>query len=126
MKRYPRAIAWAAASIVVLFVPASGAYLARPAFGQTSGVPASAVSYAGGDGGAFASAILIKGARNESEGVAAERIYVVKFHPDWNPGEIDTALLANNGRYYDLSHFRSRDGIEHGLYFDVTEFFGKY
>ncbi len=126
MKRCQRTIAWAAASIVVLFVPDSAAYLARSALAQSSGAPTSGVSYAGGDGGSFASAILIKGARNESEGVAAERIYVVKFHPDWDPGEIDTALLANNGRYYDLSHFRSRGGVEHGLYFDVTEFFGKY
>ena len=125
MKRCPRAIAQAATSIVVLTVVALGADLVCPALGQTSGAPASAVSYAGGDGASFAGAILIKGARNESEGVAAERTYVVKFHPDWNPREIDTALMSDNGRDYDLSHFRGRDGAEHVLYFDITEFFGK-
>ena len=125
MKRCPRAIARAAASIVVLTVVASGADLASPALGQPSGAPARAVSYAGGAGASFARAILIKGARNESEGVAAERTYVVKFHPDWNPREIDTALMSDNGRDYDLSRFRGRDGAEHVLYFDITEFFGK-
>jgi hypothetical protein len=125
MKRDPRAIVRAATGIVALAVVASGASVAPAALGQTSRAPTGAVSFAGGDGASLAGAILIKGARNESEGVAAERTYVVKFHPDWNPREIDTALMSDKGRDYDLSRFRGRDGAEHLLYFDVTEFFGK-
>ena len=125
MKRNPRAIARAAISVIALAVAACGAGFARPALAQTSRTPASAISYAGGDGASFAGAILIKGARSESDGVAAERAYVVKFHADWDPREIDTALMENGGRDYDLSRFRGRDGAEHVLYFDITEFFGK-
>ena len=68
----------------------------------------------------------IKGAANEGEGVAAERTYVVLRHPDWDPREIDTALMEDNGRTYDLSRFRGRDGVQHALYFDISEFFGKF
>jgi len=125
MMRYPRTAVDAAAAIFALAVAASGVTSARPALAQSSGASATAISYGGGDGASFAQAILIKGARNESDGVAAERTYVVKFHPDWNPREIDTALMSDNGHDYDLSRFRGRDGAEHVLYFDITEFFGK-
>jgi hypothetical protein len=125
MKRYPRTAVDAAAAILALVVAASGVTFARPALAQSSGASASAVSYGGGDGASFAQAILIKGARSEAEGVAAERSYVVKFHSDWDPREVDTALMENGGRDYDLSRYRGRDGVERVLYFDITEFFGK-
>ena len=126
MRLCPRTIALASATLSCFLFPASGARLAPTALAQSSATPVGGISYAGGDGASFASAVLIKGARSESEGVAAERTYVVKFHSDWDPREIYTALMAINGRYYDLSRFRGRDGVEHALYFDVTEFFGKY
>ena len=125
MKRYPRAGAGAAQSILALVIAASAVTFARPALAQSSGASASAVSYGGGDGASFAQAIVIKGARSEAEGVAAERSYVVKFHADWDSREVDTALMENGGKDYDLSRYCGRDGAEHVLYFDVTEFFGK-
>ena len=125
MKLCPHAIADAAMPILALAVACRASHFAVPALAQSSSASASAVSYAGGDGASFASAIVIKGARSEMEGVAAERAYVVKFHADWDPREVDTALMENGGRDYDLSRYRGRDGAEHALYFDVTAFFGK-
>ena len=125
MNRYPRALAYAAATILAVAVATCGVDITHPALAQSSVASASTVSYAGGDGASFAQAILIKGARSEMEGVAAERAYVVKFHADWDPREVDTALMENGGRDYDLSRYRGRDGAEHVLYFDITEFFGK-
>lgn len=116
-------------------LPASGAlallialgFASGPAaFGQAHAASASKIRFEGGDGSSFATAILIKGAANEGEGVAAERTYVVLRHPDWDPREIDTALMEDNGRTYDLSRFRGRDGVQHALYFDISEFFGKF
>jgi len=125
MNRYPRALAYAATTILAVAVATCGVDITHPALAQSSVASASTVSYAGGDGASFAQAILIKGARSEMEGVAAERAYVVKFHADWDPREVDTALMENGGRDYDLSRYRGRDGAEHVLYFDITEFFGK-
>ena len=125
MKRYQRVIAHLAASILAVTAIACGVDLARPAQAESSGASVSAISYGGGDGASFATAIVIKGAHSESEGVAAERAYVVKYHADWDPREVDTALMQNGDRDYDLSRYRGRNGAEHVLYFDVTEFFGK-
>jgi hypothetical protein len=81
------------------------------------------VSYGGGDGSSFATAIVINGAKNEFEGVGAEHVYVAKSHPDWT--EQDSALLGKEGRLFDLNSYRAADGSEHKLIFDVTTFFGK-
>jgi hypothetical protein len=88
-----------------------------PAFAQT-------ISYAGGDGSSFAAAIVIQGAKGELDGVAAERTYVLKFHPGWR--EENSAVLDKESHTYDLNDYRAGDGSKHSLIFDVTGFFGKF
>jgi hypothetical protein len=105
-----RAIVVIATLLVALFAPA--------AFAQ------SGISYGGGDGASFATAIVVQGAKNELDGVAAERVYVTRLHPDWR--EANSALLNKEGRAYDSNTYRAGDGSEHTLIFDVTSFFGKF
>jgi len=84
---------------------------------------AAPVSYGGGDGGTIETAIIVKGAVNEEEGVLAENTYIAKLHPDWR--SIRTALVSKSGRYYDTNSYISKDGSQRTLIFDITEFFGK-
>jgi hypothetical protein len=111
-------------ALAVAIIRVCIALLRTPAAAQTTDAAAAiGVSYGGGDGSSFATAIVINGAKNEFEGVGAEHAYVAKSHPDWTEG--DSALLGREGRLFDLNSYRAADGSEHRLIFDVTNFFGK-
>jgi hypothetical protein len=84
---------------------------------------AQGVAFSGGDGSSFATAIVIEGAKNEMEGIGAERTYVASRHKDWR--EENSALITKGDRSYDINEYRAADGSKHTLTFDVTGFLGK-
>ncbi|MEZ0257244.1 MAG: hypothetical protein ACAI37_18325 [Chthoniobacter sp.] len=83
----------------------------------------SKVSYSGGDGSSFAKAVVIHGA-TEQTGVDAEYGYLAKHYPGSRSGK--QSLTAHGGRHFDLLEFTTADGKKRQIYFDITEFFGKF
>ena len=81
------------------------------------------ITFSGGEGASLESAVVIDGARNEEEGVLAERYWVARRHPGWR--SLRQALLPQDDRRYDLMEFAAPDGSAQTLYFDITGFFGK-
>lgn len=87
------------------------------------------VIYEGGDGKSPESAIMIKNAKNERNGVAAEYAYIakksgVKF-VDWKP--IGQSTITQSGRKIDLVKIQLIKTDEMvSFYFDISEFYGKF
>jgi hypothetical protein len=79
--------------------------------------------YEGGDGSTMETAVIIRNAVSEAEGVRAEAKWVNKVHPGWRKGE--QALLNEKGRAYDRITYTTPAGEPKVLYFDITAFFGK-
>ncbi len=81
------------------------------------------VSYRGGDGSSIAKAVKIVGARNGFEGVRSEYVWLARNKPTCRRG---SQTLLNKGRkMYDLLTIRC-GGRAVNVYFDITNFFGKY
>ena len=80
------------------------------------------VSYSGGDGSSLEQAIVIKGAKDEEAGVAAERTWMEQRYPGFHKGQ--QALLGSGGKHYDEIRITTREG-QKTVYFDITDFFGK-
>ena len=81
------------------------------------------LSYSGGDGSSLQQAVIIKSAKNEEAGVAAERTWMEQRYPGFHKGE--QALLNSDGKHYDEIKITTREGHK-TVYFDITDFFGKY
>lgn len=81
------------------------------------------IIFDGGDGSSMESAVIIRNAANESEGVAAESQWMRKVHPGWVKGT--QGLFQKNGRHYDRIDYTNR-GEKLTIYFDITDFFGKF
>jgi len=86
------------------------------------------VTFEGGSGDTPAAAVIIRGAADGIVGVAAEYRYLEgKFGQkmrDWRLKKQE--LLQENGRVFDVMHLELADGSRRTIYFDITEFFGKY
>ena len=83
---------------------------------------AAEVVYAGGDGSSFEKAVLIKNATEET-GVRSEYAYLAKYYPDSKV--VRQSLRENKGRMYDVLEIEAKGGAK-SVYFDITEFFGKF
>lgn len=98
----------------------------------------SKVVYSGGDGTSVENAIIISGAGNSRNGIAAEYEYVAKKlgakSVDWKPGGqgITTVNGDNkkndlNNKKYDVLNFQNILTNETlTFYFDITDFYGKW
>jgi len=78
--------------------------------------------YSGGDGSSYEQAVVIKGAKDEEAGVAAERAWLEQRYPGFQKGR--QSLMSSGGKHYDLIEITTREGHK-SVYFDITEFFGK-
>jgi hypothetical protein len=81
-----------------------------------------AVSYAGGDGSSLEKAIVIK-APDEVSGLNAEQTYISNHYGRYQ--QVTQGLSLMKGRRFDMITFKTSDGKEHTLYFDITGFYGK-
>jgi hypothetical protein len=74
------------------------------------------------DGSSEAKAIIVP-KTGEITGVAYEYEYIRSHYPGARP--IDQALSIDNaGKAYDAIRFKTPDGKQHTLYFDIQRFFG--
>lgn len=79
------------------------------------------VSFGGGDGASKAAAVVISGARDENEGMTAERVWASTRHPDWK--QKDRKRAAIEGRTFDAVDYDTAAGPSQA-WFDVTAFAG--
>jgi hypothetical protein len=83
----------------------------------------SAISYSGGDGASFDTAIIINGAKREIEGVSSEYRWLRKKLP--GAKTLRQAVVNQSNQVYDLFEVRLSDNTTRSVYFDITAFFGK-
>ena len=85
------------------------------------------IQYEGGDGSSMEQAVVIKSANGEAEGVAAERMWIQKVHPDWKKSaqRLVYPIKSDSNRRYDLIDYITLDGETRTIFFDITDFFGK-
>lgn len=81
------------------------------------------ITYSGGDGSSLEKAIVIHGA-TEQTGVDAEYNYLGKHFPGYHQGK--QSLISHENRRYDVLEFTTANGAKMTIYFDITEFFGKF
>jgi len=83
----------------------------------------------GGDGSSEETAIVIRNAKNEKEGVNAEYEVVAKYYgvedKDWRL--VDQSFIQNeiNGKCFDILKIEDQDGQRYAIWFDITDFYGK-
>lgn len=92
----------------------------HPALAQQVASATPAVRYSGGDGLTLRKAIVIAGASNVSEGIAAEQEWIRIHYPG--------ATVESKGRvvgppHYDVITLKLASGSRVDLHFDITGFF---
>ena len=85
---------------------------------------ATGIVYEGGDGSSREKAVVIKGAPNNAAGVRAESDWIRKNHPGWRKRK--QSLMSDGTRYYDRIEYTTPQGETKTIYFDITDFFGKW
>lgn len=80
------------------------------------------ITYSGGDGSSFEKAVIILGA-DATSGVKAEYQYLQKKFPGYQPGS--QSLVEHDKRMYDVLEISTPSGPKK-VYFDITDFFGKF
>ncbi len=86
------------------------------------------ITLSGGPGDTMATAIVIKGAKSSQDGIPAEYYFLEKkygkMQVDWKLSR--QSLMHQDGKHYDLMQIELKDGTKKEVYFDITEFFGKF
>jgi hypothetical protein len=75
------------------------------------------------DGNSFATAVVIQ-ETHETPGVHAEYKWVADHYPGYKTKM--QALTNNKGKPYDVLTIELSDGSEKKVYFDISNFFGKF
>ncbi len=85
------------------------------------------ITFKGGPGDSPKTAVVISGASNSLDGIAAEYRYLgQKFgrqNVDWHL--LRQSVLQQDGKVYDRMELDLKDGRRTTIFFDITEFFGK-
>jgi hypothetical protein len=85
------------------------------------------IRFEGGDGSSMPRAIVILGAKGERDGVDSEYQYLEMMYgprgDTWNL--VQQSLLDENGKKYDRLDIK-RAGGQEAVYFDITDYFGKF
>jgi predicted Zn-dependent protease len=94
----------------------------------TSGTPSPvttspAAANSGNDGSNYEKAIFID-KKNETDGVAEEYKWLRKNYPGYTM--ISQSLQHKDKKSYDILHIKTKEGEEKNIYFDITQFFGKF
>lgn len=71
----------------------------------------------------IATAVVIQ-EKTESDGVAAEYVWLRKHYPGYTL--IKQSTTSANGKMYDKMDIKTADGSKKTIYFDITGFFGKF
>ena len=109
---------------VLLCVILSGPASAQPA----PGPPAkSAITFKGGPGDTPETTVVILGASDSIDGIAAEYSYLEKKFGRQNLAWRlrRQSILNQKGKVYDRMDLDMQDGSKKTVFFDISEFFGK-
>jgi hypothetical protein len=107
---------------VVMLLGCSGSQSLRS--GRYSEKPP-AVSYSGGTGDSFHEAVKINGARNQSDGVAAEYYFITKIHgmrgTDWFL--VGQTVVREKNKIVDVVEIQLKSADDRRIYyFDASDF----
>jgi hypothetical protein len=86
--------------------------------------PQMTLKFQGGDGSSLEHAVVILGAATESAGVGAEHAYLSLHFP--GSAVVKQAFLQQDGKAYDRLQIRTSANTSATIYFDVTDFIGKF
>ena len=91
--------------------------------------PEGKIHFVGGQGTSIADAIKIVGAKGEVDGTASEytcldAAFGARRDGKWKP--VQQSLLNKGGKSYDLLSVQLADGSKVDVYFDITDYFGKF
>jgi hypothetical protein len=75
------------------------------------------------DGSSFEKAIVIN-EKSESKGVDAEYAWLRQNYPGYHMER--QSLTFNNGKSYDILKIKTAEGKKKDVYFDISNFFGKF
>ncbi len=75
------------------------------------------------DGSSPEKAIVIR-AKSEGDGVGQEYSWLKKHYPGYT--RKGQGLAPMNGKTYDVLTITTADGVEKTIYFDISNFFGKF
>jgi hypothetical protein len=81
------------------------------------------IQFLGGDGSSLAQAILIHGAQGEVDGVPSEYDWLAANRPGWKA--MGQSLISGGSRKFDVLHI-TNGSQQADVYFDITEYFGKF
>ena len=83
--------------------------------------------YSGGSGSSLTDAVIIN-ASSSVVGIAMEHSWLAgkfgKENDDWSLGVRMTT--SENGRHFDVFRITLKTGVQISIYFDITQFFGKF
>lgn len=82
------------------------------------------VRFIGGNGESVAEAIVIKGVNDAAIGVSSEYYWLRENMPGWTV--VGQGLVTKGRRAYDAMTVRSESGEERTIYFDISEFYGRF
>jgi hypothetical protein len=100
---------------------------AKPSSKRPTALPGSPIRFEGGDGSSKEAAIVILGAQGESNGVDSEYQYLDLLHGPRPTGwtMVQQSLLGDQGKNYDALEIE-HNGKRETVYFDITDYFGKF
>jgi hypothetical protein len=100
---------------------------AKPASNRPTTLPGTTIRFEGGDGSTKESAIIVLGAKGEQDGVDSEYQYLDLLYGPRPTGwtMIQQSLLGDMGQNYDALEIE-RSGKRQAVYFDITDYFGKF
>lgn len=90
---------------------------------HASSAQGNAEADASAEGTSFGNAVVIK-EKTESSGVAAEYAWLKKHYPGYSL--IKQTLVYHEGKPYDKMDIKTGDGKRMTVYFDISNFFGKF
>ena len=82
------------------------------------------IRYEGGDGSSVEKAVIIKGAKESQAGIRAEYGYLKKAFPGYKLRQ--QSLQAKGGKKYDVLAITTKEGKDLDVFFDISDFFGKF
>ncbi|PKP01908.1 MAG: hypothetical protein CVU11_13680 [Bacteroidetes bacterium HGW-Bacteroidetes-6] len=111
--------------LIVLFVAmmAASCNTSKKASHNSTTGNATTVSEADRDGTSYEKAIVIQ-EKTESTGVDAEYAWLKEHYPGYKMKQ--QSLTNQNGKPYDLIEIVTAQGKEMTIYFDISNFFGKW
>jgi len=115
-----RPVVWTILAATLLAHAAHADPMPAPAMLPT---PEPHIRFAGGNGSSCRRAVVITGARHETEGVRAERWWV--FTKQAGSRIVSQDLSQKDGRQLETIRILTAEGSSKTICFDITSFFGK-